>query len=99
MTLNVNIEELGGYCPVQGHGTVDGKEFYFRARGNSWTMGIGGDVVGNPDWSIRQPYGTGDFDAGYMDMDEARAFIHQAAGQYLAEQTALSALSAPEDPG
>lgn len=97
--MTIIIQELGGNCPVQGGGTVDGKEFYFRARGKSWTMGIGGDVVGNPDWSYRQPYGTGDFDAGYMSEDEARAFIHQAAGQYLAEQAALPTQSAPDNLG
>lgn len=95
--MTIIISELGGNCPVQGGGSVDGKAFYFRARGRSWSMAIGGDVVGNPDWSYRQPYGAGDFDAGYMSEDEARAFILKAAEHYRAELAALTASSAPPD--
>ena len=37
----VIIDGIGGYCPVQGSGLVDGSEFYFRSRGDSWSMSIG----------------------------------------------------------
>ena len=39
------IDSFGGNCPVQAEGTIDGKPFYFRARGSSWSMSIGGDDV------------------------------------------------------
>lgn len=48
--MTLHIEWLGGNCPVQSEGTVDGKPFYFRARGEHWSMGIGGEPVGEPEW-------------------------------------------------
>lgn len=29
---------VGGTTPVQGEGMIDGREFYFRARGRSWAL-------------------------------------------------------------
>ncbi len=78
----VVIDCLGGNCPVQAEGTIDGLPFYFRARGDRWTMGIGDDVVLAPAWFYEEPYGDGPFAAGWMDEDEARAFIHKAADLY-----------------
>lgn len=79
--VDVTIASLGGNCPVQGEGTINGKEFYFRARGDHWSIGIGGDVVLAPDWYYEEPYGTWPA-AGWMDEAEARAFIHVAAERY-----------------
>lgn len=79
----VVIEDIGGNCPVQAEGTIDGKPFYFRARGSHWSLSIGGeDVVGEPEWRHEEPYGDGPFDAGWMDVDEARAFIAKGVGLY-----------------
>ena len=55
----LKIDMLGGNCPVQAEGTIDGRPFYFRARGQSWSMGIGGDVVGDPDWYMKQIWEIG----------------------------------------
>jgi hypothetical protein len=77
------IDFLGGNCPVQGEGFVDGKEFYFRARGERWSMSIGGtDVVMNPEWYYEQDFGEAPFDAGWMEEAEARGFIDQAVALY-----------------
>jgi len=38
---NIDIEWLGGNCPVQAVGTVEGLDFYFRARGSNWSIEIG----------------------------------------------------------
>ena len=77
----IELEFLGGNCPVQGEGTIDGKAFYFRARGQSWTMGIGGsDPSGSPEWFYEEGYGDGPFDAGWMAVDEARALMEKAVG-------------------
>lgn len=82
---DIQIKWLGGNCPVQAEGTVNGKEFYFRARGDSWSMQIGGeDVVGDPEWEYEEDYGEGPYDAGWMTEDEARAFLQQAAELYAA---------------
>jgi hypothetical protein len=81
------IDMIGGNCPVQAEGRIGGKtRFYFRARGDSWSMSIGGrDVVGMPAWYYAEPYGTWP-DAGYMPEDEARAFIDKAIAMYWAQK-------------
>lgn len=86
MTANTEglvIDTIGGNCPVQAEGTIDGQEFYFRARGMRWSLSVGGrDVVGAPDWYYEEPYGEEEFAAGWMTEDEARAFIDKASGLY-----------------
>lgn len=77
---NLTIDYLGGNCPVQAEGTLDGHPFYFRARGAHWSFGVGAEPVCNPDWSYDEPYGDGPYDAGWMTEDEARAFIDKAVG-------------------
>jgi hypothetical protein len=85
MSPEVAINWIGGNCPVQAEGTVDGKEFYFRARGEHWSMSIGGaDVVGEPEWYYEEEYSDEPFAAGWMHEAEARHFISRAAGLYLA---------------
>lgn len=32
---------IGGACPVQGDGQVDGLPWYFRARGRHWSLSVG----------------------------------------------------------
>jgi hypothetical protein len=78
----IKIDLIGGNCPVQADGTINGVEFYFRARGSRWSIGIGGDVVGAPNWYYGEPYGDGPYDAGWMTEGEARAFIDKAAKLY-----------------
>lgn len=73
------IDWLGGNCPVQAEGTIDGKPFYFRSRGAFWSLDIGdGDIIVNPEWHHEEPYGTWP-DAGWITEDEARAFIQKGA--------------------
>ena len=69
----VKLLSFGGYCPVQADGEVDGKLFYFRARGNSWSMHIypkgTKDIFfdDNPEvWSYSEDYGFTEFAAGWM---------------------------------
>lgn len=40
----VAMETFGGYCPVQGEGTVDGHEFYYRARHDHQSVEIAVDA-------------------------------------------------------
>jgi len=82
----VVIDVIGGNCPVQAEGTVDGKPFYFRARGDEWSMSIGGDdIIMSPEWYYEEAYGDWP-EAGWMPEDEARAFIAKAAAAYHAEK-------------
>lgn len=84
---DIRVDWLGGNCPVQAEGTINGRPFYFRARGNSWRMNIGGgDVVTEPEWSYDADYGTGPFDAGWMTQDQALTFIQQSAERFTNEQ-------------
>jgi hypothetical protein len=87
----IEITMLGGNCPVQAEGTVDGFPFYFRARGEHWSMNIGDvDPVCDPIWSHVEPYGTEKFDAGWMNEDEARSFIDRAAAMFVASRSMTS---------
>lgn len=53
-------------CPVQIEGTFAGVPFYFRARGQRWSLGVGGDPVGAPAWQIGAPWGRTKYAAGWM---------------------------------
>jgi len=75
---SITIGWLGGNCPVQAEGTIGGEPFYFRARGDRWTIGIGGDVIDMPSWLYEEEYPS----AGWMTEAEARAFIEEAAQRY-----------------
>lgn len=86
------VETIGGNCPVQAEGTVNGNPFYFRARGQAWSLCIGGeDVVAQPEWFWRQSYGTEPFEAGWMTEDEARGFIQAAAERWAAGAPSMQA--------
>jgi hypothetical protein len=80
--MDVNIENIGGNCPVQAEGFVDGKPFYFRARGQQWSLGIGADPIGNPDWIYSERYSDEPYAAGWMTVAEARDFIAKAFALY-----------------
>lgn len=81
---SLHIEQIGGNCPVQAEGAIDGEPFYFRARGEHWSFSVGAEPVGQPHWSWRQRYPGDRYAAGWMSEEEARAFIAQAAAQYRA---------------
>lgn len=79
--MNASGVEIGtpyGQCPVQSEGFIDGQPYYFRARGASWSIGIGGgDPVTAPDWEYEEDYGAWP-DAGYMSEAVAVDFIRKA---------------------
>lgn len=81
--MGITIACIGGNCPVQAEGTFDGHEFYFRARGDAWSVDIGPEETwhGNGCWSTGGTYGSG-FDAGWMHRHEALGFICQAVDTY-----------------
>jgi hypothetical protein len=72
-------------CPVQAEGFIhsqDGsKPFYFRSRGRRWSLGIGGEPVMEPEWFHQENYGA-DYEAGWITLEEASAFILQAIKRY-----------------
>lgn len=81
------ITSLGGNCPVQADGTIDGVPFYFRARGSRWSLSVGEHPVGDPDWFYEEQYDGGDdFAAGWMTEAEALAFIEKGTKLYIKER-------------
>lgn len=83
----VDIKWIGGNCPVQAEGSIDGRPFYFRARGIRWSISIGeGSLARRGDdrnvWFYEETYGTSPYGAGYMDIDVATDLIHDAALLY-----------------
>jgi len=78
----VSIRWLGGNCPVQAVGTIAGKPFYFRARGEHWNVEIN-DADDDPVWEYGEHYPHGQYSAGWMTEDEAKKFINLAASKYL----------------
>ena len=81
--MSVRIDHIGGWCPVQAEGTIDGKPFYFRARGRRWSLGIGGEPVGSPEWEVSKQWGDGPYDAGYMPLQDAIDIIKNEAAIYM----------------
>lgn len=83
------LDSLGGNCPVQAEGSVDGKRFYFRARGGEWRFHVADDddlIFDNPLFYIERDYGEGPYAAGWMPRHEALGFIVQSIAEYRAAQ-------------
>lgn len=91
----IEIDALGGNCPVQAQGKIDGEPFYFRARGQAWSLSIGSndrmrgsmgvhgrDVIGNPKWYHREEWGEDEFSAGWMPYETAREMIEKGAALF-----------------
>lgn len=81
---------LGGNCPVQGEGTVNNHPWYFRARGEYWTIDIAADHdkdpvdvgdFGVPGWHDEGYYGEWP-SAGWMSENEAWLLIEKAMADF-----------------
>jgi hypothetical protein len=87
-----------GACPVQYEGTVDGVPFYFRARGQHWTFGAGGETAGDAveismgyredGFRLEEPWGEEMYDAGWMDHADAEAIIARCIQEFRAARAA-----------
>ncbi len=77
------IDSLGGKCPVQAEGTINGVPFYFRARGEIWTLEVGADLIEAVDWEHAEWFGEWP-DAGWMTDAQAETFLRAAAARYSA---------------
>ena len=93
---STSVSQIGGLCPVQAEGVIDGHSFYFRARGSRWSIEIGGDIdAGKPLWTYSESYGAWP-DAGWMPEGDALRFIDEAAARF--RETATPAETAPSGP-
>lgn len=88
--LTWTIDGLGGNCPVQGDGVVDGRPWYFRARGEGVEFSVAyepdGDAVNagmgwEPGFSIWVAIGPWP-DAGWISDAEAEEFIARGVALY-----------------
>lgn len=78
------LDHIGGNCPVQAEGTVDGQHFYFRARYDEWQFHVAAtkaEIFDNPTFLIERTYGSG-FDAGWMPEHEALGFIVASIAEF-----------------
>lgn len=91
---DIQIEWLGGNCPVQAEGAINGLPFYFRARGCRWTMEIAASAQtplqylydgDGENWFHEEKWGEGPYDAGWMPEDTAREMIVKAAALWAAK--------------
>ena len=88
----LTITSIGGYCPCQADGIMDGFPFYFRARWDGWTLSVaapGSDPVQVFVDNYHDGLGTGAYfigeyyqDAGSMEPDTALAFIEREYGNF-----------------
>ena len=93
--VGITIDWLGGNCPVQAEGSIDGKRFYFRARGEHWEFRVSesAETSANnwPDFfecfCHEEEWGDGPYDAGWMPEDVARQMIAKGAEAYRATLT------------
>ena len=84
-------------APVQAEGTVGGRSFYFRARGETWSFTVaehdgddpvelsGNDAGTKAAWR-RTGTVPGDFAASWMPVDQAVALIVECANEYLGRE-------------
>ena len=96
--MTYDLDSIGGNCPVQADITLrhNGEErlAYFRARGDAWSVEVwapgrkrassDGLPEGSAEWFIEMDWGTG-YDAGWMELDAARALIAWALDGWAAD--------------
>jgi hypothetical protein len=97
----ITVDELAGSCPVQGWGRAGAWRWYFRARWDGWCIAATTDPAVDPidvlacstqpfrsetAFFHQESYGDGPYDAGYMDLEEARHFIVRELSQLRAER-------------
>ena len=88
-------------APVQAEGMLDGRPFYFRARGEQWTFSLAEEPGLDPvsldsaesaagrGFFLAQQYGEpGSFAASHMPMSKARDLIDECARRYRAHRSA-----------
>lgn len=83
--------DFGGNAPVQGEGEINGRPFYFRARGKTWEVLIayvGDDPLnlyiggGGGGYTHVEDWPGDDYAAGWMTMDEVRVCMERAVSEF-----------------
>ena len=79
----IEIDYIGGICPVQAEGMIGNVKWYFRARGQSWSMRVGGDPICRPDVCFDGDYGDNPYAAGWMPQYVALEIIADCLRRYV----------------
>ena len=86
---NIVIKSFGGQCPIQAEGTINGKHFYLRGRGETMYFYVFEEEMFN--WkggyrysSVTHP-GTA-YGAGWAKDEEVEAFFQEAIADYCREK-------------
>ncbi len=92
LELGAELKYLDGNCPVQGEGKFEGVDFYFRARGERWSLhvGEGAPTWESDEWMLESEFGDGPYDAGWMDRHQALKFILDGLKRYRAYKRSLT---------
>jgi hypothetical protein len=75
----IEVQQIGGMCPTQGQGTVDGLPWYYRSRRGEWRLCVAEHSDGDPvdrsavGWCW---VGVDDYD-GWVPPSVARKLIHE----------------------
>ena len=84
----VVVEEFDGWCPVQGRGTVDGRRWYFRARGTHFQFHVAkfdDHLFHNNIFYVDIEWPSGPYEAGWMDPQDAVRCLHLVVNLYRQE--------------
>jgi hypothetical protein len=74
---------FGGHCPVQGYGEIDGKHWYFRARGAYWSFEVYADLNRETVyWEYGEDYGS-EYEASYMPEEDVLKCLEKSVNMYL----------------
>jgi hypothetical protein len=82
--------DFGGACPVQGYGTIDGRNAYYRSRGTGWSLKIvpPGKLI--EDGHVEWQYWSGRVyhfpDGGWIHPSVSIANLDHAVTQYYKEK-------------
>jgi hypothetical protein len=97
---------IEGQTPVQGRGRVDGYPWYFRARGESWSMEIAEDQTIDCAYLPSVGYCSGWFvgerwgiwpEAGYMDEDIAWSLVEEVFTKFRNGELTLESAAVPKN--
>lgn len=73
--MSLKINYLGGKCPVQSEGQFDEYSYYFRSRGQHWSIEVTDASDMTVLFELKVKYGDSDFAAGWMSENEAFQLI------------------------
>ncbi len=84
--------QLGGFCPVQGLGTIGSQRLYFSARGDSWHLAIANGPEVDPvtmtshqdGFYVEEVYAGNARSAGWMTLVEAESLVRRCVDAFLA---------------